>query len=173
MDSCPIGHPTDTAGNVYVADYFNHRVQKFDSSGGFQRAWGKDVDSSQPGTGFEICTVAANCKAGSNATQLGGELYYPYGIATDTAGNVYVADTGHHRIQKFDSSGNFQRAWGKDVDSSQPGTGFEICTVAANCQAGAIGGLGGEIHGANGVATDTASNVYVVDNLDHRIQKFD
>ena len=37
----------------------------------------------------------------------GGQFYDPYGVAVDTADNVYVADTYNHRIQKFDSEGNF------------------------------------------------------------------
>ncbi len=178
----PAGAGTDAAGNVYVADTFNHRIEKFDSSGSFLRAWGKDVVSAGPGntgTGFEIC-VAANgdtCKAGASGG-LGGELNNPLGVVTDAAGNVYVADGSNQRIQKFDSSGGFLRAWGKDVASAGPGntgTGFEIC-VAANgdtCQAGTGGGLGGELNGPNGVATDAAGNVYVADLTNQRIDKFD
>ena len=102
------------------------------SSGQFDRAWGKDVDAVTATTGFEICTVAASCQSGS-AGGAAGELSAPEGVATDAAGNVYVADLSNNRVEKFDSSGNFLRTWGKDVDSAA-GTGFEICTVAANCQ---------------------------------------
>src|SRR6266545_2376154 len=70
------------------------------------------------------------------------------------------------------SSGEFDRTWGKDVDILG-GTGFEICTVAASCQAGTIGGLGGELNQAGGAATDAAGNLYVTDSASHRIQKFD
>jgi tripartite motif-containing protein 71 len=167
----PEGVATDGFGDVYVADYAKHRVQKFDSAGNFERAWGRNVDSSQPGTGFEICTVAANCQAGETGT-LGGELSSPRGIASDLLGRVYVVDYASNRIQAFDFNGNFERAWGRDVDSS-PGAGFEICTVAANCQAGETGTLGGELHWPIGVAADPAGFVYVTDNFNSRIQKFD
>ena len=167
----PEGAATDAAGDVYVADSDSNRIQKFDSSGNFLRAWGKDVVSGG-GTGFEICTVAANCQVGDFTGGLGGEMNGPSGVATDATGNVYVADTFNYRIQKFDSSGNFLRAWGKDVDSAG-GTGFEICTVAANCQTGATGGLGGEMDTPRAVAADAANNVYVADRLNSRIQKFD
>jgi len=33
-----------------------------------------------------------------------GQFLYPYGVAVDSSGNVYVADTNNHRIQKFKSS---------------------------------------------------------------------
>jgi hypothetical protein len=157
---------TDGAGNVYVADTFNERVEKFDSSGAFLRAWGKNVG----GTGVEICTVAASCQAGSVGA-LGGEFAAngPDAVATDATGNVYVTEFFGNRVQKFDSSGTFLRAWGKNVG----GTGVGICTVAASCQAGAVGGLGGDIFSPEGVATDAAGNVYVAESNNIRVQKFD
>jgi uncharacterized protein (DUF2147 family) len=168
----PLGVATDAAGNIYVADTSNQRIQKFDPSGNFERAWGKDVVAGG-GTGFEVCIEAASCKQGADGG-LGGELVGPSGVATDAAGNVYVLDAYNYRVQKFDSSGNWERAWGKDVDSGG-GTGFEVCTVAASCKQGTVGGLGGEFWGLGltGVAVDHAGNVYVPDHLNNRIQKFD
>jgi sugar lactone lactonase YvrE len=182
----PQGVATDGAGNVYVAEEVNHRVQEFGSNGQFIRAWGKDVDAANPSTGFEICTVAANCKAGVGGG-LGGELAAPTGVATDASGHVYVTDSSmlcgatceiNYRVQKFDSNGNFMRTWGKDVDATTAGTGFEICTVAASCQAGTRGSLGGEFDGAPGIAADSAGNVYAAETGsqyggNNRVQKFD
>ena len=67
---------TDASGNVYVADYYNNRIQKFDVNGVFLTAWGS---------------------LGSG----NGQLFLPSGVATDGSGSVYVADTYNHRIQKF------------------------------------------------------------------------
>src|SRR3954447_20337234 len=116
------------------------------ASGTWDRAWGKDVITSghagDTGTGFEVCTVAADCEAGVSGG-LGGELNGPTGVTTDAVGNVYVADTTNNRIEKFDPSGGFLLAWGKDVITSghagDTGTGFEVCTVAADCKAGVSG----------------------------------
>ena len=72
----PGGVAVDAAGNVYVADTGNHRIQKFTSNGVLLAKWGKE------GSG--------NC-----------EFRSPEGVAVDASGNVYVADTGNHRIQKF------------------------------------------------------------------------
>ena len=64
-----------------------NRIQKFNSAGGFQLAWGS---------------------YGSGE----GQFRNPSGVAVDGGGNVYVADTDNNRIQKFNAAGDFQFAWG-------------------------------------------------------------
>src|SRR4051794_4211939 len=166
----PGGVAFDGVGNVYVVDSGQQRVEKYDTQGKWQRAWGKDVVNGG-GTGFEICTVAADCKTGA-VGGLGGELFLPGGIAADAAGNVYVADSFNNRVQEFDSQGNWQRAWGKDVVNGGL-TGFEICTIAANCKAGTHGGGSGELDTPLDVATDGAGKVYVADQINRRVAAFD
>src|SRR5262245_65530953 len=100
-------------------------------------------------------------------------MYWPFGIAVDTAGDVYVSDgLANNRIQRFDSDGNFERAWGKDVVAGG-GTGLESSTLAANCQAGSPGGLGGEMEFPAGITVDPAGDVYIDDSSNNRMQKFD
>jgi NHL repeat-containing protein len=159
----PAAVATDSAGNVYAADSAGDRIQKFDSSGTFLRAWGKDVG----GAGVNVCTVAANCQAGTSGGH-GGEFHGPDGVATDAAGNVYVSDTFGNRVQKFDSSGAFLLAWGKDVG----GAGVSTCAVAASCADGGTGSNGGEFFTPEEVATDSSGNVYVADFSNSRVQKF-
>jgi hypothetical protein len=158
------GVATNKAGDVYVADADNSRIQEFDSKGHWLRAFGADVG----GSGVDICTVAAHCHKGSGGG-LGGEMDFPDGVAVSKAGNVYVSDYYGNRIQEFDSSGNWLLAFGDDVG----GTGVDICTVAASCQTGSYGGLGGEMSGPADVATDKAGDVYVADTGNNRIEKFD
>jgi hypothetical protein len=168
------GIAIDAADNVYVADEGNsERIQKFNSNGNFLRLWGKDVLMNGAGnTGFEICLGAASCKNGIPTTGLGGELNDPSRVAVDAANNVYVTDASSHRVQKFDASGNFLRLWGKNVVGPGISTDFEICTVATECQNGAVaGGPGGELQFPIGIATDASGAVYVTTN--HRISKFD
>jgi DNA-binding beta-propeller fold protein YncE len=75
----------DAAGNIYVADgYGNSRVAKFDKNGKFIKSWGS--------TGLAP-----------------GQFRTVHGIALDTQGNVYVADSGNRRIQVFDGDGTFKR----------------------------------------------------------------
>jgi DNA-binding beta-propeller fold protein YncE len=98
--SDPTGLAIDSSDNVYVIDYFNHRVEKFKDDSTFITKWG------------------------SFGTKE-GQLNYATGIAVDKDGFVYVADSdvnsGHpgniDRIQKFTSDGTFVTKWGS------PGTG--------------------------------------------------
>jgi DNA-binding beta-propeller fold protein YncE len=82
-------------GNViWVADMFNHRIQKFDSQREFVLAVGKQ---------------------GGGAGNGPGEFNSPTGVAVDESGNVYVADFGNDRIQIFDGDGEFSAAFDADV----------------------------------------------------------
>src|SRR5207244_11663542 len=83
----PTGLATDGSGHVYVADYFNDRIQKFDASGTLLAIWGS------PGSG-------------------NGQFSAPSGVATDGSGNVNVADAGKIHVEKVDASGALIDAWG-------------------------------------------------------------
>lgn len=80
-------------GSMYVADTGNSRILHLDVTGNLLSAWGsRSLDG-------ELTPAASTFNE-------------PWDIAVDTQGDVYVADTWNHRIQKFDADGNFQRAWG-------------------------------------------------------------
>lgn len=164
------------AGTLYVADPANNRVQRLTPTGGFERAWGFGVDNSNPSTGFEICTDAADCKAGtsSQTTTNGGQLANPEGIDIDPlTGNVYVLETGGRRISEFDADGNFIRAWGAGVVSGV--ATFEICSTEAGCrQAAAAGTNGGQFaNSTRSVKIGPSGNVWLADTQNRRLQKFD
>ncbi|MEX2253399.1 MAG: hypothetical protein WD649_04550 [Thermoleophilaceae bacterium] len=92
------------AGQVFLADSGNRRVQQFSVDGGFQRAFGHGVDSGAEE--FEICTAASQCQGG--ATNLSGSPNGSFGsnrpqhLATDAAGVLYVEDG--NRIMRFDTT---------------------------------------------------------------------
>ena len=89
----PTDIAVDISGNVYVTDFHNYRIQKFDSKGNFITKWGSY------GKGD-------------------GQFEGPWGIAIDFKSNVYVADSRNYRIQKFDSQGNFITEWGSKGDKN-------------------------------------------------------
>ncbi len=76
-------------GSVYVADTFNHRVQKFDKNGRFVKMWGVFAQGQEPES-----------------------FWGPRGIAVDQNGNILVTDTGNKRVVVFDSDLNFLTQFG-------------------------------------------------------------
>jgi DNA-binding beta-propeller fold protein YncE len=86
-------------------------------------------------------------------------LIWPSGLALDAEGNLFVADTRNHRIQKFDSNGQFLATWG----SAGSGDGqFNFIWGDPNHN----------LPGA-GLAFDAQGNLYITDMGNVRIQKFD
>jgi M6 family metalloprotease-like protein len=148
----------DSLGNMIVADNNNHRVQKLDSSGSFLFKLGASGGDGTSGDGD-------------------GEFWFPFGVATDSANNIYVTDTTNSRIEKFDSSGNFI-GWlgfcnsGSDCNlGNSTSMGFS-CT-AATCSP-PIGSTGdGHFNGPKGIAIDSSDKIYVADTSNHRVQVFD
>lgn len=133
----PVGVGVDVAGNVYVADEYDHRVNKFDKTGRFLSAWGWGVVDGAPE--LQVCTTF--CQVGESGSAM-TEFDLPQGVAVDAGGNVYVFDKGHYRVEKFDSEGKFLLMFGHDVNKN----GTNVCTVAEEkeCQPGTAGTGNGE-----------------------------
>ena len=148
------GVATDTSGDVYVADFDNERIDEFSAAGAFIKAYGWGV--SDGASKFETCT--STCQAGICGGGA-GQLYAPDGVATDSSGDVYVADYFNNRIDEFSAAGAFIKAYGWGV--SDGASRFETCT--STCQPGIAGGGAGQLNGPQGVATDPSGDVYVTD----------
>ncbi|MEW6400835.1 MAG: flippase activity-associated protein Agl23 [Chloroflexota bacterium] len=85
----PWGIAVGPDGSVYVSDTWNHRVQKFTSTGQFIKQWGFFGQGEVPDA-----------------------FYGPRGLAVNSRGDVFVADTGNKRIVVFDADGNFVTEFG-------------------------------------------------------------
>jgi sugar lactone lactonase YvrE len=132
----PYGVAVDSAGFVYVADFNNNRVRKITPGGIVTTFAGSGTSGFADGNG-------------TNA-----QFNFPIGLAVDSAGNVYVADTTNHRIRKITPSG-------------------DVTTLAGSGTSGFADGNGtnAQFNNPSGVAVDSAGNVYVADRINHRIRK--
>jgi hypothetical protein len=137
----PGGVATDTNGNVYVTDSGNHTIRKVTPAG-------------------VVTTLAGvpGVSGTNNGTGSAARFDQPQGIAVDTSGNVYVADSGNHIIRKV----------------SPVGANWVVTTLAGlPSVSGTNDGAGSasRFNQPNGVAVDTSGNVYVGDTLNYTIRK--
>lgn len=134
----PWGVAVDTNGNVFVADYDNHTIRKVTPAGVVTTLAGR---AGFPGTNDGTGTAAL--------------FDYPDGVATDSAGNVFVADRDNHTIRRVTSAGVVTTLAGSGrISGIADGTG----SAARFCQPG-------------GVAVDRAGNVFVADTSNQTIRK--
>jgi sugar lactone lactonase YvrE len=134
----PNGVAVDSAGNVYVADSGNYTIRKITSAG-------------------TVSTFAglAGSSGSADGTGSAARFFQPAGVAVDSAGNVYVADSGNHTIRKINSCGVVSTLAGLAGSSgSADGTGS-----AASFSFPA------------GMAVDSAGNIYVADSGNSTIRK--
>jgi hypothetical protein len=132
----PVGVAVDSSGNVFIGDRNNHTIRKITSVG---------VVTTLAGT--------AGSSGSTDGTGSAARFNLPYGVAVDTAGNVFVADNFNYTIRKITSAG--------------------VVTTLAGL-AGSSGSTDGTGSAARfgqplGVAVDTAGNVFVAD-LNHTIR---
>jgi tripartite motif-containing protein 71 len=168
--NAPRDAATDSAGNIYVADYANDRVAKFGPTGTWLRNWGVH----------------------GTAT---GQFKRPYGIAVDAANRIYVADSDNERIQKFTATGGYLASFGSAGTGSGQfqqlrrvavGSGTAPLVYGADLwdnhidrfqAAGAFDKRYGGVHAAlggfnepSGLAVDTST--FVADSVNQRIERF-
>ena len=151
----PSGVAVDSAGNVYVADTYNHRIRKITPSGITSTIAGSGAtDFDNPGFAEDSDGTTGGITSRFNA---------PSGVAVDSAGNVYVADTSNHRIRKITPSG---------ITSTIAGSGYRgFGDNFAEDTDGTTGGITSLFKSPYGIAVDLAGNMYVADTSNHRIRK--
>ncbi len=176
--SLPTGLDVDAAGNLYVADSRNNRVQKFDPEGMVTAVLGQGGDK--------------------DAT-----FNEPWTVAVDKSGNIYVADTWSHHILKFDPDLDLVKEWGEPFtalgqrepdpdelfgprDIAIDADGNLLITDTGNKRVvkftpdgeplGSFGEAGsgpGEFNEPVGVAVAPNGDIYVADTWNRRVQRFD
>ena len=129
----PRGMAIAPDGSLYIADSRNHRIVHFDADGNL------------------INTIGSYGNAMENPSLPGGLMNEPWGVAVDDDGTLFVADTWNHRIQVFDSNGQFLRMWST----------FDVA------------GMPDTFWGPRGIALDAEGHVYVTDTGKQRVVVFD
>ena len=146
--SSPQAVAVDAAGNLYIADTNNHRIRRVDASG-------------------TITTFAGTREygfSGDGGPAVQAKLYYPWGVAVDAAGNVYIADFGNLRIRRVDPSGTI---------ATFAGTG-ELCYYSEDEDCGdGVPAVQAKLRSPRGVAVDAAGNLYINDTHNDRIRRVD
>ena len=145
----PEGLAVDAAGNIYIADIGNQRVRKVSVDGTITTVAG-DGNTGYSGDGGPA--VAARLSLGGTARWGGDGI----GLATDAAGNLYIADARNNRVRKVSSTGI-------------------ITTVAGNGTDG-LSGDGGpatsaQLSGPVNVAVDAAGDLFIADAGNSLIRK--
>ena len=134
----PIGIFLDGSGNLFIADELNHRIRKMAVSGG------------------SLSTVAGNGTAGflgDGAAATSAELNNPQGVAVDSSGNIYIADTSNSRVRKV--------------------SGSNISTIAGTSTPGVTGDGGAakdaQLFTPSGVAVN-GTTLYIIDTGNNRVR---
>ncbi|HEY5286439.1 MAG TPA: hypothetical protein VIJ50_04980, partial [Solirubrobacteraceae bacterium] len=109
---------------------------------------GQVVETQTPGANAEAASSSKSFFSFGGSGSSAGQLSGPTGVATDSSGNVWVADTGHDRVQEFNSKGEFVREFGAE------------------------GSANGQFTGLRGIAVSSSGYVYVADDGNNRVQEF-
>jgi DNA-binding beta-propeller fold protein YncE len=146
----PEGIAVDETGNVFVPDIYC-RVIRYGRDGGADHVAGRD---SPDGRGFVFtCGYSGDGPAATAA------LAWPFGVAIDRAGSLFIADTYNHCVRRVDAAGM-------------------LSTIAGRCGMKGFDGDGAQARDAllnapHGVAVDAAGTLYIADTENNRVRKVD
>jgi sugar lactone lactonase YvrE len=139
--SLPAGIALDSGGNLFIADLWNSRIRRVDATSG------------------EITTVAGNGSvgySGDNGPANQAALNFPYDVAVDASGNLYIADTVNECIREVNTSGTITTVAGTPTSGGSSGNGG-LATKAL-------------LNSPQAVAVDSSGNIFLADSGNNRIR---
>jgi sugar lactone lactonase YvrE len=183
----PTSLTVDPNGNVYVADYGNHKIRKITPTG-------------------DVTTLAGSTLGFADGTGINAKFNYPWDLVLDANGNLYTSDLRNHKIRKITPTGvvttiagntegyadgigtNAQFNFPSGIDLDAAGNLYVtdglnnkirkitaagvVTTIAGNTLGFADGtGLEAQFNNPIGLVIDTNDNLYVADSNNHRIRK--
>ncbi len=146
----PIGVHVDAAGRLWVGDYGNNRVLRFDDASA--KATGSAADAVLGQPDFVTNTSA------TTAVKMSG----PVGLCIDAAGRLWVSNFGNHRVLRFDDAANKANGAAADAVLGQP-----------DFTTGTSGLSAVKMNNPNSVCIDASGRLYVSDYTNRRVLRFD
>ena len=138
----PASVALDSAGNLYIADYYNHAIRKITLSTKL------------------ISTVAGKGSAGysgDGSAATSAQLFLPWGVAVDSSGNIFIGDSGNNVVREVASSGNITTVAGSTAGAAgYSGDGGAATSALLN--------------GASSLVVSASGNVYVADTNNNVIR---
>ncbi len=196
----PNGLALDKKGDVWVADTFNSRLEEFSSSGAYMTQiktefpYGVTVDTSEhlwvtnslfSASVSEFTTGGEKLRSFGSSGTGNGQFKSPWGIALDSSGDVWVADSENNRVQEFSSTGTYlaqhtvTKPKGLAIDSSGHLWLTRTASIEEMSSTGSVigtfgteGAGNGQFKGPDGIALDSSGNVWTADAGNNRVQEF-
>ena len=155
----PQGEVFDAAGNMYIADTVNNRIQEIAA-----------VSHTQYGiamTAGDVYTIAGSATGAQGSSGDGGQataalLNTPMSVSMDAAGNLYIADTNNCRVQEVAANG---------VISTVAGFATPTCGLQASPYGDGVAATASELSQIEGVQVDLKGDIYIADTFNNRIQE--
>ncbi len=174
----PYGVTTDTAGNLYIADYSDQLVRRVACGTGISGCAAPSGETSGDiytlaGTGESSGHTGTAGYNGDGIVATTAELYYPTTLSVDNSGNLFIADQYNLRIREVSCAA--KTSSGAACTASQNQTAGQIFTVAGTGNGG-YNGDGGAATGADvyypvGVTVDSAGDLFIGDYDNNRIRE--
>lgn len=140
----PTGVAMDTAGNLYITEEYNHIVRKITRATGIVST---------------ICGTGTAGYAGDGGPAITAQLNQPAGLCLDRTGNIYIADKNNNRIRKIDALTGTIISYAGIGSAGYSGDGGPANTT--------------KLAYPMSVCADSADNIYIADNANHRIRRVD
>lgn len=144
----PEGLAVDASGNLFIADMVNNRIRRVTASSG--------IITTVAGTG-------ATGYSGDGGPATSAQLFFPSGVAVDSAGNLYIADTRNNVIRKVSAS--------NQNISTVAGDGYGATNFTGGYTGDGGPATSAELYHPDAVAVDGSGNLYIADTYNQVIRE--